>query len=76
LPPQSVEAEQAVLGGLLIDNRAWERVVGMLSERDFYRDDHRRIYLHIQALIDKNRPADMVEAKASERTTPKNRLKR
>jgi replicative DNA helicase len=60
LPPQAIEAEQAVLGGLLIDNHAWERVAGLLSERDFYRDDHRRIYLHIQSLIDKNRPADML----------------
>jgi replicative DNA helicase len=59
-PPHSIEAEQSVLGGLMLDNEAWERVVDILSESNFYRDDHRRIYRHVGKLIEKNRPADMV----------------
>jgi len=49
-----------VLGGLLLDNQAWERVADILAEGNFYRDDHRRIYRHIGKLVEKNRPADMV----------------
>ena len=60
VPPHSIDAEQSVLGGLLLDNQAWERVADILSESDFYRDDHRRVYRHIGKLIEKNRPADMV----------------
>ena len=60
LPPHSIEAEQSVLGGLLLDNQAWERIADVLSESDFYRDDHRRVYRHIGKLVDKNKPADMV----------------
>jgi replicative DNA helicase len=60
VPPHSIEAEQSVLGGLLLDNHAWERVADILAESNFYRDDHRRIYHHIGKLIEKNRPADMV----------------
>jgi replicative DNA helicase len=60
VPPHSIEAEQSVLGGLLLDNQAWERVADILSESNFYRDDHRRIYRHIGKMIEKNRPADMV----------------
>jgi replicative DNA helicase len=60
LPPQSIEAEQSVLGGLLLDNDAWSRMGDVLSEADFYRDDHRRIYRHIAGLIEKSRPADVV----------------
>ena len=41
LPPHSLEAEQSVLGGLLLDNSAWDRVADMLTASDFYRDDHR-----------------------------------
>jgi len=60
VPPHSIEAEQSVLGGLLLDNQAWERVADILAEANFYRDDHRRIYRHIGKLMEKNRPADMV----------------
>ena len=58
LPPHSVEAEQSLLGGLLLDNTAWDRVADMVSEADFYRDDHRRIFSHIRKLIESGRPAD------------------
>lgn len=60
LPPQSIEAEQSVLGGLLLDNRAWERIVGLVSDADFYRDEHRRIFRHIARMLDRGQPADAV----------------
>ncbi|HKY02747.1 MAG TPA: replicative DNA helicase [Burkholderiales bacterium] len=60
VPPHSIEAEQSVLGGLLLDNQAWEKIGDMLAGHDFYRDDHRRIYRHIARLIDEAKPADVV----------------
>lgn len=60
LPPQSVEAEQAVLGGLMLDPSAIERIAGQLSEADFYRRDHRLIYRAIHALAEKGQPFDAV----------------
>ena len=60
LPPQSLEAEQAVLGGLLLDNQAWDRISDLISENDFYRADHRLIFEHILLLIDNNKPADVL----------------
>jgi replicative DNA helicase len=58
LPPYSLEAEQSVLGGLLLDNTAWEKIADMVSDGDFYRADHRQIYRHISVLIEGNKPAD------------------
>ena len=58
LPPYSVEAEQSVLGGLLLENTAWEKIIDLLTEADFYRADHRLIYRHISLLIEDNKPAD------------------
>jgi replicative DNA helicase len=60
LPPHSIEAEQSVLGGLLLNNEAWDRIGDMVSDVDFYRDDHRRIYRHISRLIEQNKPADVL----------------
>jgi len=60
LPPHSVEAEQSVLGGLLLENHAWERVADLVNEQDFYRADHRHIWKQIVRLIDENKPADVV----------------
>ena len=60
LPPHSLEAEPSLSGGVLLDNQAWERIADLVSEVDFYRDDHRRIYRHITKLIDQGRPADVV----------------
>ena len=57
-PPHSVEAEQSVLGGLLLDNAAWDRVADVITEGDFYRADHRTIFQAIAQLIELNRPAD------------------
>jgi replicative DNA helicase len=60
LPPHSVEAEQAVLGGLLLDNTAWDRVSGLIADSDFYRRDHRLIYRGIAELVERSEPADAV----------------
>lgn len=60
LPPHSIEAEQSLIGGILLDNAAWERVADLVAVADFYRDDHRRIYKHISKLIDLGKPADVV----------------
>ena len=60
VPPHSVEAEQSLLGALLIDNQAFDRVADLVGADDFYRDDHRRIWRHITKLIEHSRPADMV----------------
>src|SRR5690349_17642969 len=60
VPPHSVEAEQSLLGALLLDNQAFDKVADLVSGEDFYRDDHRRIWRHIQKLIEHTRPADMV----------------
>ncbi len=60
IPPHSIEAEQSVLGGLLLDNAAWDRIGDVLAVDDFYRDDHRRIYRHIARLIGDAKPADVV----------------
>src|SRR5512142_2551992 len=60
VPPHSVEAEQSVLGGLLIDNGAFDRIADVLTEADFYRDEHRRIWRHIARLVERGRPADVV----------------
>lgn len=60
LPPQSVEAEQSVLGGLLLDNQVWERVSDLLRHSDFYRSEHREIFAAVAALIDSGKPADVV----------------
>lgn len=59
-PPHSVDAEQSVLGGLLISNSAWDRIADVLTEADFYRDDHRVIFRHVARLVETGRPADAV----------------
>ncbi len=60
LPPHSLEAEQAVLGGLLLDNSAWEKIGDQLRDADFYREDHRKIFRAILFLLDHSRPADIL----------------
>ena len=60
LPPHSIEAEQSLLGGLLIDNSALDQVGDTISSKDFYRQDHRLIFIHINDLINSDNPADVV----------------
>ena len=55
-----MEAEQSLLGALLLDNQAFDRVADLVAGEDFYRDDHRRIWRHIAKLIEAGRPADVV----------------
>ena len=60
VPPQSVEAEQAVLGGLMLAPDAYDRVADLLNDKDFYRRDHQLIYRAIRELAEKDRPFDAV----------------
>lgn len=60
LPPHSVEAEQSVLGALLLQNDALDRIVGLVDQQDFYRADHRTIWRQTVALIDTGKPADVI----------------
>ncbi|NIQ38385.1 MAG: replicative DNA helicase [Proteobacteria bacterium] len=60
IPPQNIEAEQSVLGGILIENSALNRVLEILTHEDFYRDSHQRIYQALVDLSEKNEPADLV----------------
>lgn len=60
VPPHSIEAEQSVLGGLMLDNSAWDRVADTLNEADFYRRDHRLIFAAVHALADRTQPFDVV----------------
>jgi replicative DNA helicase len=60
VPPHSTEAEQSVLGGLLLDNLAWDRAADLLTESDFYRYEHRQIYSAIASLVAATKPADAI----------------
>jgi replicative DNA helicase len=60
VPPHSIEAEQAVLGGLMLDNRAWEQIADLVTEVDFYRRDHRLIFRSIANLEATEQPFDVV----------------
>jgi replicative DNA helicase len=60
VPPHSIEAETSVLGGLLLDNNAWDRVADMLLDTDFYRHEHKLIYAAIGALVNSSKQADVV----------------
>ena len=60
IPPHSLEAESSVLGGLLLDNSAWDRVGDLLTDSDFYRYEHRLVYSAVGALINGSRPADVI----------------
>jgi len=60
LPPHSAEAEQAVLGGLMLDPSAWDGVADLIEARDFYRRDHQLIFEAIAGLVDAHSPCDAV----------------
>ena len=60
VPPSSIEAERAVLGGLMLDASGWDRVVDRIKEEDFYRRDHQLVFRAIASLIDANHPCDVV----------------
>ena len=58
--PNSIEAEIAVLGGLILDNESWEKIADILSVNDFYNQEHRKIYSCIISLVHDNTPFDIV----------------
>ncbi len=60
VPPHSFEAEQSVLGGLLLDNEAWDRVAERLIERDFYSRPHRLIFQAMTRLVEQSLPIDLI----------------
>lgn len=60
VPPHDLEAEQAVLGGLMLDNSAWDQVADSLHEEDFYRREHRLVYRAMAELADAGNPMDVV----------------
>jgi replicative DNA helicase len=60
LPPQSLEAEVSVLGGILLENEALNRVLEVIQEGDFYRESHRKIFAAILQLYERNEPADLI----------------
>ena len=60
VPPHSIEAEQSVLGGLLLDNESWEKTADFLVEHDFYRRDHQLIFRGIAALFEQSQPVDVI----------------
>ena len=60
VPPQSIDAEQSVLGGLLLDNQRWDSIADRISVADFYRREHRLIFEAIAGLCQENSPADVI----------------
>ncbi|MGH8584420.1 MAG: replicative DNA helicase [Gammaproteobacteria bacterium] len=72
VPPHSVEAEQSVLGALLIDNDSWVSVAERLTEDDFYRPEHREIFITVEALAHEIKPFDVVTV--AERLAAQQRL--
>ena len=60
IPPNSIEAEQSILGGLMIDQEAWEKISDFIVESDFYRKDHQKIFSVISKLNQNGHPCDVV----------------
>ena len=60
VPPHSIEAEQSVLGGLMLDNNAWDAVSGVLTHEDFYRNDHQLIFRTMERLAQSGEPLDVI----------------
>ncbi|MBP7574112.1 MAG: replicative DNA helicase, partial [Rhodoferax sp.] len=60
IPPHSIESESSVLGGLLLDNSAWDRVGDLLVEGDFYRYEHKLVFAAVGGLINASKPADVI----------------
>jgi len=60
VPPHSIEAEQSVLGSLMLDNESWEKTADLLVEHDFYRRDHQLIFRAIADLFEHSQPVDVI----------------
>jgi replicative DNA helicase len=59
-PPHSAEAEQSIIGGLMLDNQAWDKISTKLCEADFYRTEHRILFRAVASLAKKDQPFDVV----------------
>ena len=60
VPPHSVEAEQSLLGGLLMDNAAFDRVADTVAEADFYSQQHKRLFAAVASIVRSGKPADTI----------------
>ena len=60
VPPNSIEAEQSLLGGLMLDHKSWDKVADVVTASDFYRKDHRLIFAAIATLAESANPSDVV----------------
>lgn len=60
IPPHSIDAEQSVLGGLMLDNRAWDQIIDRLRENDFYRNEHKIIFRIMSRLVEQDKPLDVL----------------
>ncbi len=60
VPPHSIDAEQSVLGGLMLDNRAWDQIVDRIREHDFYRNEHRLLFRCMAKLMELAKPLDVL----------------
>ena len=60
IPPQNIEAEQAVLGTILLQDKALLKIVELLEPEDFYRDAHKTIFAAMRSLFEKHEPHDLI----------------
>lgn len=60
IPPHSIEAEQSVLGGLMLDNERWDHISERVTNADFFSRSHRTIFSRMQGLLEQNRPIDLI----------------
>ena len=60
VPPHSIDAEQSVLGGLMLQNEVWFEIAELVSAEDFYRKDHSEIFTAMQSLSQKSEPFDVI----------------
>lgn len=71
VPPHSQEAEQSVLGALMLDNRAWDRIADRINVKDFYRSDHQLIFETMTQLVDQHKPLDVLTISEALKTRDK-----
>ena len=67
IPPQNLEAEESILGGLLVDPESINKIVDLINAEDFYKDAHGKIYNAMIGLYEKNEPIDIVTVSSSAR---------
>jgi replicative DNA helicase len=63
IPPHSIEAEQALIGGIMINLQSWDKINNYINEYDFYRDEHKKLYKIISNLILNEKPIDIITVK-------------